>query len=57
MANPRMDSVLLEKKTRCTVCRELLLDGQVVAVTRNPKGKIKQYLCKVHEKTSKETVG
>jgi hypothetical protein len=43
------ESVVLQKKTRCTTCRTVLLDGTVVRVIRNSKGKIKEYLCKDHE--------
>jgi hypothetical protein len=48
--NNNMESVTLQKKTRCTVCRTVIEVGTVVRVIKNEKGKIKSYLCKLHEK-------
>jgi ribosomal protein S7 len=42
----KLDSVKLEKKVRCTVCRTTIVEQQVIQVVRNAKKKIKAYICK-----------
>lgn len=41
----KLGAVTLQKKTRCTACKKMLVDGTSVQVVLNYKGKVKEYRC------------